>query len=177
MPGYDLSGLNVLVAEDNEFMRKILVRMLHGLGVGTVHAVENGQEAVTLLGKFAPDILFTDWLMEPLDGLALLRWVRQSEHSPNRYLPIVMVTGYTDRRRVFQARDAGVHEFLVKPFSVKALATRIESIIERPRPFIRSPDYFGPDRRRRQDPHYSGPERRAALRDAAAVEEVVLDAG
>jgi len=64
--------------------------------------------------------------------------------------------------RVVEARDAGVHEFLAKPLSAKGLYSRIRSIIERPRPFVRAGQYFGPDRRRRDNPSYMGGERRKA---------------
>ena len=60
-----------------------------------------------------------------------------------------MLTGYTDRLRVFHARDAGVTEFMAKPISPKSLYARISAVIDRPRPFVRAEDYFGPDRRRR----------------------------
>lgn len=70
-----------------------------------------------------------------------------------------MLTGHTEMHRVIEARDAGVHEFLAKPISAKGLYSRVKSIIERPRPFIRAGLYFGPDRRRRQI-DWKGSERR-----------------
>ena len=71
-----------------------------------------------------------------------------------------MLTGYTEQRRVTAARDSGVSEFLSKPFTVTGLLKRIEALIHSPRPFVRSETYFGPDRRRRDDPNYRGPDRR-----------------
>ena len=75
--------------------------------------------------------------------------VRSGEDSPNPYVPIIMLTGHTELHRVCEARDAGVNEFLAKPISAKALYSRVASIIEFPRPFIRTKSYFGPCRRRR----------------------------
>jgi response regulator RpfG family c-di-GMP phosphodiesterase len=74
-----------------------------------------------------------------------------------------MITGHAERHRVEAARDAGVNELLVKPVTEKALHSRIQEVILRPRPFIFGPDYYGPCRRRRRDPNYKGPERRKTV--------------
>ncbi len=86
--------------------------------------------------------------MEPLDGLDFVRLVRTAKDSANPYVPIIMLTGYTEYRRVVEARDAGVNEFLAKPISARALYQRFASIIDNPRSFIKTKNYFGPDRRR-----------------------------
>jgi DNA-binding NtrC family response regulator len=75
-------------------------------------------------------------------------------------VPIVLVTGYSALIRVAQARDAGVTEFMVKPFSANDMAKRIAYVINKPRDFVDAKDYFGPDRRRRKDPGYRGSMRR-----------------
>jgi DNA-binding response OmpR family regulator len=74
-------------------------------------------------------------------------------------VPIIMMTGYSAQPRVIDARDQGVTEFLVKPFSASDLAKRIAYVINRPRDFVDSKKFFGPSRRRKRD-EYSGPERR-----------------
>ena len=96
-----------------------------------------------------------------LDGLDFVRLVRKGADSPNPYVPIILLTGHTEMHRVLEARDAGVNEILAKPISIKSLFSRIVSIIESPRPFVKSKTYFGPCRRRYQDPNYKGPERRS----------------
>jgi DNA-binding response OmpR family regulator len=98
--------------------------------------------------------------MEPMNGIELAHEIRTNALSSNRMVPIVLITGYSALSRVAQARDAGVTEFLVKPFSANDLAKRIAYVINKPRDFIDSHDYFGPDRRRRQHPDYKGPFRR-----------------
>ena len=75
-------------------------------------------------------------------------------------VPIIMMTGYSHRIRVEASRDAGVTEFLVKPFKAKDLYTRIEQLIEKPRQFVEADEFFGPDRRRRKAGDYKGPRRR-----------------
>jgi PleD family two-component response regulator len=104
------------------------------------------------LKKTAPDVVITDLMMQPIDGLEFARMVRTERGSPDPYVPIVMVTGFADKQRVEEARDAGVTEFLAKPVTTEALCARLETIIERPRPFVRTRDFFGPDRRRRRVP-------------------------
>ncbi len=86
--------------------------------------------------------------------------IRNRDDSPNCYVPIIMLTGHAEKTTVELARDAGVHEFLAKPVSATKLFEKIKNIIENPRVFIRTSDYFGPDRRRNQDPDFQGPERR-----------------
>jgi DNA-binding response OmpR family regulator len=77
-------------------------------------------------------------------------------------VPIIVISGYTERERVLAARAAGANEVMTKPITAKALYSRLVEVIEHPRPFVRAPDYFGPDRRRAQDSNYDGPERRVA---------------
>ncbi len=86
--------------------------------------------------------------------------VRTGKDSPNPFVPIIMTTAYAEKQRVMEARDIGITEFIAKPLSAKTLMARITAVIEHPRPFVRSPRYFGPDRRRRQASDYTGPERR-----------------
>ncbi len=95
-----------------------------------------------------------------MDGLEFVRLVRTDTESPNPFVPVIMLTAHTEAKRVVEARDAGVTEFLAKPISAHQLYSRILAVIERPRPFIRAKAYVGPERRRRQDPKRKGPERR-----------------
>ena len=99
--------------------------------------------------------------MAPMDGLELTRRVRNDEKSSNPFVPIIMITGHTEKYRVEAARDAGVTEFLAKPVTAHNLFARITEILERPRAFVRCDSYFGPDRRRRETENYMGPWRRA----------------
>lgn len=74
-------------------------------------------------------------------------WTEQPQ--PLCYVPVIMLTGHAETERVPMSRDAGINHFLTKPVSVKALSDRIVSLIDHPRPFIRTQRYFGPDRRRK----------------------------
>ena len=160
MSGYDLSRLSVLIVDDNQHMIAILRTILDGFGVKTVRESRDASEAFLVLRQVPLDIVIADFHMSPLDGTDFTRLVRQAEDSPNPYVPIIMLTAHTERHRVLAARDGGVSEFLRKPVTPRNLYLRLMSVIENPRPFIRSPNYVGPCRRRRQHLNYPGPERR-----------------
>lgn len=162
---YDLSQLSILVADDDNFILSLTRSLLNGFGIMNVRLVTDSNIVLDEIHTSAVDILLVDWDMEPMNGIEVTRYIRMHPDSPNRYLPVIIMTGHTELSTVVQARDAGVTEFLAKPMSVRSMYQRILSVIERPRPFVRSVDYFGPDRRRMDDPKYSGPERRASPED------------
>jgi len=155
-----LDAVRVLVVDDNQHMRAIVSVMLNSFGIKMVREAKDGADAIETLRRWPADLAICDFLMEPVDGVAFTHQVRNAPDSPNPYLPVVMLTGHSELARVTEARDAGVTEFVVKPLTAKALVDRINTVIFKPRPFIRSKDYFGPDRRRRDDPFFAGPFRR-----------------
>lgn len=157
--GYDLTKLDVLVVEDSASMRVLIRRLLSAFEIQRIREAVDGEDGLAQIRDVMPDVVITDFAMSPMDGIAFTRKVRLAPDTPNPYLPIVMVTGYTERRRIFQARDAGVTEIVAKPLSTLVLYNRFVAVIERPRPFVRTDGFFGPDRRRRQVP-YEGEDRR-----------------
>jgi len=158
MPSYD--HLRALVVEDNPHMRSLLRSLLHAFGIKQVAEAEDGHTAYAELCERMPDFVLTDLSMSPVDGIAFTKRVRTDLESPNAYVPIIMVTGHTERPRVEAARDAGVTEFIAKPITPQNLMLRLAEIVERPRPFVKCETYFGPDRRRRRDENFTGPWRR-----------------
>jgi two-component system, chemotaxis family, chemotaxis protein CheY len=159
--------LRVLLVDDSADMRALMRGILGGLGVRDVVEAADAEACFAAMRGTPPDLAFVDWLMEPVDGLELTRRIRNDANSPNVYLPIVMVTGHSEPERVKAARDAGVTEFLVKPVSSRSVFQRLVAIIEQPRPFVRTPTYFGPDRRRQNKP-FDGPDRRRSKRGGQA---------
>jgi two-component system chemotaxis response regulator CheY len=133
--------------------------LLNGLGVRHVLEAEDGAAALEVFQQNPCDIIITDWVMPVFNGLELTAAVRNPD-SENPYTPIIMLSGYSERSRVVQARDAGVTEFLCKPISARQLYLRLENCIVNPRPFIRTKTFFGPDRRRFVHPHYTGDKKR-----------------
>jgi len=156
----DYSALKVIMVEDNQHMRSIVNAILKGAGIRNVREAKDGAEALDLLRQYPADIALVDFNMDPIDGVEFTRMLRNAADSPNPYLPVIMVTGHSERSRVIEARDAGVNEFVVKPLTARALLNRIDSLILKPRPFIRCRSFFGPDRRRINDTSYKGPFRR-----------------
>ena len=158
MSGY-LHNISMLVVDDCNFTRRVSVRILECFGARNVREALDGDDAIDQVIAQKPDIVLTDWVMLPRSGLYFTHWARTGRDTPDPYLPIIMMSSYSDLSRVREARDAGVNEFLVKPMAPVDLMRRIQSIIEKPRPFIRDDDYFGPDRRRRMMA-FSGEDRR-----------------
>jgi two-component system, chemotaxis family, chemotaxis protein CheY len=94
-------------------------------------------------------IVFADNLMAPMNGIEMVRNIRAGVDGINSFIPVIMVSGYSDIVHIMEARDAGINEFLAKPVSAKLIYLRICSVIESPRSFVNSEEFFGPDRRRR----------------------------
>lgn len=145
-----LRDVSVLVVDDQEFILNLVREMLRVLGAEQIHEARDGEQAWEFLKHTQTDLMVTDWYMKPVDGLTLVHRVRNDPESPNPYLPIIMMSGYSERLRIVRARDSGINEFVVKPLSAKALFGRIVNVIEHPRQFVRTESFFGPDRRRQK---------------------------
>jgi DNA-binding response OmpR family regulator len=160
---YNFDSINVLLAEDIRMMQDLTCYSLGCLGIKNVLRAENGKRAYELYGAHNPDIIICDWQMAPVNGLELVKMIRQDKTSVMRTVPIIMLTGYASEAYVMEARDAGVNEFLVKPFTAESLASRLTAVIERPKSYVETSTYFGPDRRRK-NPRigYTGPMRRVS---------------
>jgi two-component system chemotaxis response regulator CheY len=141
---YQFQNASILVVDDMKPMLNLTVSMLKTFGFKDIYPVMDADEAFLKFCRFNPDIVLTDWLMEPFDGIELTHRIRNDSKSPNKFVPIILMTGYSARIRVMESRDKGVTEFLVKPFSAKDLYLRIEQLIEKPRKFIDSQGFFGP---------------------------------
>lgn len=158
---YQFNQISVLVIEDVFPVAAMVRSVLETFGVRKIHLARNGEEGFSLFCQHNPDIVIADWMMKPMDGITLTRLIRRHKSSPNPFVPIILMTGFSEKKRVLEARDAGVTEFLVKPFVARDLYKRIVQATERPRQFVSSTHYFGPDRRRTTGvSHYTGVERR-----------------
>ena len=155
-----LNSLQVMLVDDNQHMRAITSAILKAAGIRKILEVADGSSALAAMRQHQVDIAIVDFNMHPMDGVEFTRLVRNSPDTPNAYLPIIMMTGHSEKNRVLEARDAGVTEFMVKPITAKAVFDRIQAVIVRPRPFIKSRIYFGPDRRRSNPAAYGGDKRR-----------------
>lgn len=156
-----LAALRLLIIDDNAQMRTIIGAVLGGAGVGDLHYAPDGRKGLESLVRVKPDVVFVDYEMPELNGLGFLREARRLK-TDERFTPVIMLTGHSDFQRLNAARDLGVNEFLAKPVTAKTILQRLGAVIFRPRPFVQSEHYVGPDRRRKVIPDYAGPLRRAA---------------
>ncbi len=160
-PSASLDGPTILVVDDNAHMRKLIMEILRAIGIRDAYEAADGAEALNLMRVHRIDLVITDIAMQPIDGVDFVRLIRTAADRPAPTVPVIMITGHATKARVDEARDAGVNEFLAKPITARGVLDRIQRVIDKPRQFIRTTDYFGPDRRRRADPEYAGPLRRS----------------
>ena len=158
-PNAVFAGRSALIVEDNPFMRRLVRSLLVQFGFDGIEEATDGSQALLLVAERRFDVVICDWLMEPSDGYAFLRMLRQHEDPVVRSVPVIMLTSVANEADVLAARDAGVTEYLVKPVSSGKLRDRLGAVFARPRGFVVTDGYVGPDRRRRNDP-----DRRAAGR-------------
>lgn len=154
---------SALVIDDNEHMVAITAAMLRAFGFGNVLCADDAPSALDLIDDSPVDLIVVDYRMPEMDGIAFVTQLRREDESPNRFVPIIMLTAHSEHARICQARDSGVTEFLCKPLAATELFKKIASAVDHPRPFVCAEDYVGPDRRRKPDPEYKGPERRKNL--------------
>jgi CheY-like chemotaxis protein len=164
-----LNKLAFLVVDDNANMAMIVRTILKNFGIVHVYEARDVGEAFAIVRQYAIDVVILDYNLGFMDGVEFVKLMRNASDSPNPYLPIIMLTAYTEHYRVETARDAGVNEFCAKPVTAIEIYRKICKVIEHPRPFIRTAIYFGPDRRRHDlGEAYKGPERRGPAGVAAA---------
>lgn len=143
-----LSSVDVLIVDDNQFMRKVVRNILMNIGIRTVHEAADGVSGLELIRLHAPDIVILDWEMPMLNGAEMLRIIRNPKTFPVPDVPIIMLTSHLERWRVMEATRLGAHEFVAKPVSGRALLERIISIIVKPRPMVQIDGYYGPEPRK-----------------------------
>ena len=120
----------ILVVDDFSTMRRIVKTTLKQLGYENILEAESGDEAQGLLKEEGPfGLIVCDWNMPGMSGLDLLRWVRQTDRL--RGLPFLMVTAEAKRENILEAIQAGVTNYVVKPFNKQKLADKIQAIAQR----------------------------------------------
>ncbi len=130
MPGEDSDAgetafpMRILVVDDNVSVRLVLETILRRAG-HTVYAANHGREALELAVKELPQTVITDWMMPEMDGVALTRALRETEQGRRMY--ILMLTGQEDMDRLVEAFDAGVDDYVVKPFTPRFLIARLRA--------------------------------------------------
>jgi len=114
--------MKILLVDDSRTIRNIQKNTLKTLGHTDVTEAADGLEALTCLAKETPDLMLVDWNMPNMDGITLIKKVRETDKA----LPIIMVTTEAEKTRVLEAVKAGVNNYVVKPFTAETLSEKIE---------------------------------------------------
>lgn len=156
--------LRFVIVDDNAHMRRIVRTLLRAFGSREIHEAEDGAAGLEAVEAYSPDILLTDIKMPIIDGIELTRLIRNPNGSKHPFLPIIILSAYSEKKHVIAAREAGVTEFLCKPVSASALYRRIQNVVENPRQFVQIGPYFGPERRRTEEADCKVADRRDTAR-------------
>lgn len=115
----------VLVVDDSGTMRKIILRSLNALGVTDVMEAGDGSDGLELFKQHQFDIVLTDWNMPRMTGLELLKAIRATEST----VPVILITTEAEKGRVLEAVQAGVSDYLVKPFETEGLRKKLQKFV------------------------------------------------
>ncbi|MBO9706764.1 MAG: response regulator [Caulobacter sp.] len=154
----------VLIVDPNNAAVRLLADQLRHVGNVQIFSAPTIEAAWGMARTVDPMLIFVEHASVGCDGLALARKIRRSDLAC-RENPIIMCTAEATAEAIFGARDAGIHEFMRKPFTIKDLERRLEAVTLKPRDWVEAVQYVGPDRRRFNSAEYKGPRKRKA--DAA----------
>ncbi len=157
----NMKHISILLTDSDGCLAQACISNLRAMGFSNVTHVKSVASAIAMLHSQVISLLITEWDMQGPSGIELVQFLRHSAETPNRALPIIMLTGRGELSDVQAARDLGITEFVVKPFSAQTLFNRLEQVIDHPRNFVLSQAFIGPERRRREGkPPGDAPERR-----------------
>jgi DNA-binding response OmpR family regulator len=145
----------VMIVDPQPASARLIGELMRDIARSQIWVAESNDKAIRLAGSYDPHIIFVELSSGPVDGIAFTRALRRS-HLSARYAPVIMVTGQATAAGILGARDAGVHEFLRKPFTMKDLLRRLEAVTLRQRDWVEAVNYVGPDRRRFNSGDYTG---------------------
>jgi len=120
-------GMNVLIVDDYKTMLKIVGNLLRQLGFVNIDEATDGTMALDLFSKKSYGLVISDWNMEPMSGLDLLKNIRAG--ATNNKVPFIMVTAESKTENVIVAKQAGVNNYIVKPFNAETLKTKLTSVL------------------------------------------------
>ena len=174
------AAVNLLVVEDNDASRRLVLELLRGAGFSNLTVARDAEEAILQMQAVPPDLILLDWGLPGMSGIELTEMIRSSALKPDdRFIhpevPIVMLTARQRARDVTHARNAGVNEFVIKPFSTASLLKAISWALVKKRRFVASEAFVGPDRRRRRAATYPGLLRRTEDHELAPTPQEQLN--
>lgn len=154
-------GVRVVVFDTNVSSRHFVCSLLNTVGCADVVGTGTPEETFAALEAEKTHVLIVDFKTQPQDAPEFVTALRHSNLGRIVYIPVIVIAARADRVAVSRARNAGINEFMAKPISASSLEARLLAVLDAPRPFVRTADYFGPDRRRRKM-DFAGPDRRKA---------------
>lgn len=157
----NLKSMRLLIVDANEFSRSFTREVCRAFKFQDIHGASTSAEAMQYMQSHEVDMVITDLLLEPVNGADLTRHIRRVPGIRNPFVPIIVLSGSSDKDLILEVQNAGANEFMNRPFELRQLLGRFSQILLAPRPFIRSATYIGPDRRRQQRP-FEGDDRRLA---------------
>ncbi len=165
----------IVAVDPNPKFLRLLRMMLRDLGFQYVYEFTDPREAFLFTTRVHVDVVISELAMKPFDGFQLADKIRHADVVVNRVVPIILATGLAGRKHILAAISHGIDEVLVRPFSARQLHDRLVAVLDKPRVYIKTPSgYFGPDRRRQNDPRYHGPERRKKA-EAVVIDDTALN--
>jgi DNA-binding response OmpR family regulator len=166
----NLKGVTSLLLDSDVFSRGLITSMLRGFGMEPPVIGQKGADAMAYLQNHCVDLCVIEAMLPDMTGAEFIRWVRRPEMGAVRFMPVIVLSSYTQLRLVADARDGGAHIIVRKPLSPQGLFDRIAWVARAQRPFIDGAAYAGPDRRFRvADPSTYRPKRAGDARDPAGL--------
>ena len=145
----------VLIVDPAPASARLLADLVRNISAGQIWNAPNNKRGLQAAEQVNPQVIFVELSGDNVDGIDFARRIRREDFSC-RQAPIIMVTATATAGAILGARDAGVHEFLRKPYTAKDLLRRLEAVTLRPRDWVEAVDYIGPDRRRFNSGDYKG---------------------
>lgn len=140
-------SVTTLIVDRDRYTRSLIAQMLRGFGVGGIEALDSGEAAMQYVKEHFVDLLIVEASLPDMSGADFIRWVRRENKEPLRFCPILVLSGYTQMKRISDVRDAGANTVVKKPVSAQMLFDRVGWVARTPRAYIETADYVGPDRR------------------------------
>ncbi len=137
-----ICALDVVVIDDNPSMLYILKTIINAFGVRQTRIFSDGESALQEMAASPPNIVITDWNMQPINGYRLIREMRREGNEELNLVPVIMLTGYATRNLVEECIEAGVQQFMSKPVSPKSLLKRIQWVIKDARELVLHDGYY-----------------------------------
>jgi CheY-like chemotaxis protein len=143
----NLKSVTALVVDRDPFSRGLVTQMLRGFCVTQILTADTGAEAKEILGQHCPDICFIEAALPDMPASELLSFIRRNANRALRFVPVIVLSGYTQLKMISSARDAGAHLVVRKPISPQVLFDRLMWVATVDRAFVEAANYAGPDRR------------------------------